>query len=350
MKKKTLVPSSKISITNKSLKRISEKRGRRRRNIRSWLPWAAARRRMLLFAPETRALWDLVAGLRLLVGVLPSGVPLPLSFSLSTLSLSLAPEGGIASNICSMLENPGAQIEADLVFRRRELSDILRAIPSTISSPKTFPRPTPSFARKNLPVSVSLPLLLSPMYSLYFLKRKKKKSTTNSSPPPWEFLLSIHFQFIVSLLLLLLLEVNTWSSFLWFTFSSLLETRFERRFVEKLSGGTISSAGGFLIVPRVRVGERRRWRRGVFPPRFLPPLPRFRRGSIKSFDTVGTRWTIRGKVASTTGESSNSVKKQHVARSQSWIVATLSFASDFERDLDYLKDNTIYNKTNKFFF
>lgn len=188
-----------------------------------------------------------------------------------------------------MLENPGAQIEADLVFRRRELSDILRAIPSTISSPKTFPRPTPSFARKNLPVSVSLPLLLSPMYSLYFLKRKKKKSTTNSSPPPWEFLLSIHFQFIVSLLLLLLLEVNTWSSFLWFTFSSLLETRFERRFVEKLSGGTISSAGGFLIVPRVRVGERRRWRRGVFPPRFLPPLPRFRRGSIKSFDTVGTR-------------------------------------------------------------
>lgn len=211
-------------------------------------------------------------------------------------------------------------------------------------------RPTPSFARKNLPVSVSLPLLLSPMYSLYFLKRKKKKSTTNSSPPPWEFLLSIHFQFIVSLLLLLLLEVNTWSSFLWFTFSSLLETRFERRFVEKLSGGTISSAGGFLIVPRVRVGERRRWRRGVFPPRFLPPLPRFRRGSIKSFDTVGTRWTIRGKVASTTGESSNSVKKQHVARSQSWIVATLSFASDFERDLDYLKDNTIYNKTNKFFF
>lgn len=115
-----------------------QKRGKRR-NVRSWLPWAAARRRMLLFAPETRALWDLVAGLRLLVGVLPSGVPLPLSFSLSTLSLSLAPEGGIASNICSMLENPGAQIEADLVFRRRELSDILRAIPSTISSPKTFP-------------------------------------------------------------------------------------------------------------------------------------------------------------------------------------------------------------------
>lgn len=286
MKKKTLVPSSKISITNKSLKRISEKRGRRRRNIRSWLPWAAARRRMLLFAPETRALWDLVAGLRLLVGVLPSGVPLPLSFSLSTLSLSLAPEGGIASNICSMLENPGAQIEADLVFRRRELSDILRAIPSTISSPKTFPRPTPSFARKNLPVSVSLPLLLSPMYSLYFLKRKKKKSTTNSSPPPWEFLLSIHFQFIVSLLLLLLLEVNTWSSFLWFTFSSLLETRFERRFVEKLSGGTISSAGGFLIVPRVRVGERRRWRRGVFPPRFLPPS----RDSGGARLKVSTRW------------------------------------------------------------
>ena len=208
-------------------------------------------------------------------------------------------------------------------------------------------RPTPSFARKNLPVSVSLPLLLSPMYSLYFLKRKKKKSTTNSSPPPWEFLLSIHFQFIVSLLLLLLLEVNTWSSFLWFTFSSLLETRFERRFVEKLSGGTISSAGGFLIVPRVRVEE---VEEGGVSASILAPLPRFRRGSIKSFDTVGTRWTIRGKVASTTGESSNSVKKQHVARSQSWIVATLSFASDFERDLDYLKDNTIYNKTNKFFF
>ena len=170
------------------------------------------------------------------------------------------------------------------------------------------------------------------MYSLYFLKRKKKKSTTNSSPPPWEFLLSIHFQFIVSLLLLLLLfllEVSTWSSStsLWFTFSSLLETRDSRDdSPKKLSGRTISSAGGFLIVPRVRVGERRRWRRGVFPPRFLPPLPRFRRGSIKSFDTVGTRWTIRGKVASTTGESSNSVKKQHVARSQSWIVATLSFA------------------------
>lgn len=147
-------------------------------------------------------------------------------------------------------------------------------------------RPTPSFARKNLPVSVSLPLLLSPMYSLYFLKRKKKKSTTNSSPPPWEFLLSIHFQFIVSLLLLLLLEVNTWSSFLWFTFSSLLETRFERRFVEKLSGGTISSAGGFLIVPRVRVGERRRWRRGVFPPRFLPPS----RDSGGARLKVSTRW------------------------------------------------------------
>lgn len=124
------------------------------------------------------------------------------------------------------------------------------------------------------------------MYSLYFLKRKKKKSTTNSSPPPWEFLLSIHFQFIVSLLLLLLLEVNTWSSFLWFTFSSLLETRFERRFVEKLSGGTISSAGGFLIVPRVRVGERRRWRRGVFPPRFLPPS----RDSGGARLKVSTRW------------------------------------------------------------
>lgn len=85
------------------------------------LPWAAARRRMLLFPPETRALWDLVAGLRLLVGVLLSGVPLPLS-----LSLSRAPEGGIASNICSMLENPGAQIEADLVFRRSEFSIFLK--------------------------------------------------------------------------------------------------------------------------------------------------------------------------------------------------------------------------------
>lgn len=77
---------------------------------------------MLLFPPETRALWDLVAGLRLLVGVLPSGVPLPLSLSRSPLSLSRAPEGGIASNICSILENPGAQIEADLVFRRSEFS------------------------------------------------------------------------------------------------------------------------------------------------------------------------------------------------------------------------------------
>lgn len=80
---------------------------------------------MLLFPPETRALWDLVAGLRLLVGVLLSGVPLPLSLSRSPLSLSRTPEGGIASNICSMLENPGAQIEADLVFRRKESSAIL---------------------------------------------------------------------------------------------------------------------------------------------------------------------------------------------------------------------------------
>lgn len=87
---------------------------------------------MLLFALETRALWDLVAGLRLLVGVLLSGVPLPLSFSLSILSLSLAPEGGIASNICSMLEKPGAQIEADLVFRRSEVSDIFASLRSPI--------------------------------------------------------------------------------------------------------------------------------------------------------------------------------------------------------------------------
>ena len=28
--------------------------------------------------------------------------------------------------------------------------------------------------------------------------------------------------------------MNTWSSFLWFTFSSLLETRFERRFAEEI--------------------------------------------------------------------------------------------------------------------
>lgn len=75
---------------------------------------------MLLFPPETRALWDLVAGLRLLVGVLLSGVPLPLS-----LSRSRTPEGGIDSNICSILENPGAQIEADLVFQRSEPSAIL---------------------------------------------------------------------------------------------------------------------------------------------------------------------------------------------------------------------------------
>lgn len=152
-------------------------------------------------------------------------------------------------------------------------------------------RPTPSFARKNLPVSVSLPLLLSLFCTVSIFKKKKKKSTTNSSPPPWEFLLSIHFQFIVSLLLLLLLEVSTWSSStsLWFTFFPPFWKRDSRDdSPKKLSGGTISSAAGFLIVPRVRVGERRRWRRGVFPPRFLPPLPRFRRGSIKSF--VSTRW------------------------------------------------------------
>lgn len=80
---------------------------------------------MLLLPPETRALWDLVAGLRLLVGVLLSGVPLPLSLSRSPFSLSRMPDGGIPSNICSILENPGAQIEAERVFRRNELSAIL---------------------------------------------------------------------------------------------------------------------------------------------------------------------------------------------------------------------------------
>lgn len=145
---------------------------------------------MLLFAPETRALWDLVAGLRLLVGVLPSGVPLPLSFSLSTLSLSLAPEGGIASNICSMLENPGAQIEADLVFRRRELSDIFPAI---------LPRfPLENLSDQFLPTSLSLFLSLYPpcndVQSLQFFL-KKKKNTTNSPPRLGNFFidpLSIH--------------------------------------------------------------------------------------------------------------------------------------------------------------
>ena len=111
-----------------------------------WLPWAAARRRILLFALETRALWDLVAGLRLLVGVLPSGVPLPLSFSLS--ALSLAPEGGIASNICSILENPGAQIEADLVFRRREFSDIFPTLSVYRSSTLTTPPTISGFSEK----------------------------------------------------------------------------------------------------------------------------------------------------------------------------------------------------------
>lgn len=86
------------------------------------LPWAAARRRTLLL-PETRALWDLVAGRRLLVGVLLSGVPLPLS-PLSRSPLSRMPDGGMPSNICSMLENPGAQIEAERVFRRNEPSAI----------------------------------------------------------------------------------------------------------------------------------------------------------------------------------------------------------------------------------
>lgn len=192
----TLRPSNKISITNKSLKRIWEKKEKKRTVLIAWLPWAAARRRMLLFAPETRALWDLVAGLRLLVGVLPSGVPLPLSFSLSTLSLSLAPEGGIASNICSMLENPGAQIEADLVFRRRELSDIFPAILPrfplenlSTSIPKwtnSFQRASPCFSPFILRVT---------MYSLYSSLKKKKKNTTNSPPRLGNFFidpLSIH--------------------------------------------------------------------------------------------------------------------------------------------------------------
>lgn len=94
---------------------------------------------MLLFPPETRALCDLVAGLRLLVGVLPSGVPLPLSLSRSPRSLSRAPEGGIASSICSMLENPGAQIDADLVFRRSELSAILLELSSLSLSYPHYP-------------------------------------------------------------------------------------------------------------------------------------------------------------------------------------------------------------------
>lgn len=97
---------------------------------------------MLLFPPETRALWDLVAGLRLLVGVLLSGVPLPLSLSRSPLSLSRIPEGGIASNICSMLENPGAQIEADLVFRRKESSAILSSFNHNYHSYPSLPEAT----------------------------------------------------------------------------------------------------------------------------------------------------------------------------------------------------------------
>lgn len=215
----TLRPSNKISITNKSLKRIWEKKEKKRTVLIAWLPWAAARRRMLLFAPETRALWDLVAGLRLLVGVLPSGVPLPLSFSLSTLSLSLAPEGGIASNICSMLENPGAQIEADLVFRRRELSDIFPAI---------LPRfPLENLSDQFLPTSLSLFLSLYPpcndVESLQFFLKKKKTQRTRLLA--LGIFLSIHFQFIVSLLLFFpLIEVSTWrSGTFWFTFSSLLE-------------------------------------------------------------------------------------------------------------------------------
>lgn len=240
----TLRPSNKISITNKSLKRIWEKKEKKRTVLIAWLPWAAARRRMLLFAPETRALWDLVAGLRLLVGVLPSGVPLPLSFSLSTLSLSLAPEGGIASNICSMLENPGAQIEADLVFRRRELSDIFPAI---------LPRfPLENLSDQFLPTSFSLFLSLYPpcndVQSLQFFLKKKKK-TQRTRLLALGIFLSIHFQFIVSLLLFFpLIEVSTWrSGTFWFTFSSLLERRDleRRRLVEerkKLAGGTISLA------------------------------------------------------------------------------------------------------------
>lgn len=84
------------------------------------LPCAAALRRMLLLPPETLALWDLVAGLRRLVGVLLSGVP-----PLLSRSLSLTPEGGIAPNICSIEEKPGAHIEADLVFRRRGISSLI---------------------------------------------------------------------------------------------------------------------------------------------------------------------------------------------------------------------------------
>jgi hypothetical protein len=79
---------------------------------------------MLLLAPDTRALWDLVAGLLLLVGVLLlSGVALPLSFfaALAILDslVSLPARGGIALSICSMLEEPGAHIDAERVFLLR---------------------------------------------------------------------------------------------------------------------------------------------------------------------------------------------------------------------------------------
>lgn len=82
------------------------------------VPCAAALRRILLFPPETLALCDLVAGRRFLVGVLLSGVPpLPLSRS-----FSFTPEGGMPPSICSMLEKPGAHMDADLVFLLRGIS------------------------------------------------------------------------------------------------------------------------------------------------------------------------------------------------------------------------------------
>ena len=90
---------------------------------RRHLPCCAALLLMLLLAPVTLALWDLVAGLRLLVGVLLlSGVALPLSFFTlprSLGSLGSLPSGGMPLSICSMLEEPGAHIEAERVLRRR---------------------------------------------------------------------------------------------------------------------------------------------------------------------------------------------------------------------------------------
>lgn len=79
---------------------------------------------MLLLAPVTLALWDLVAGLLLVrVGVLLlSGVALPpLSFLAPARIRFSLPGGGIpaALSICSMLELPGAHIDADLVFLLR---------------------------------------------------------------------------------------------------------------------------------------------------------------------------------------------------------------------------------------